>query len=160
MLWYEILFLICAALLFVQSVLALIGLDFDGFEFDGPSSDLLSFKGLLHFLTGFSATYCFLDKVTVWTTLTALIVGIVCVAILNWLYKAFAKHLTQEIEYTENIPKQLVEIYSWNGTSGECTIILEGVAKQIPVISDTHKDLRFGDRVYVEGNRHLVKIVN
>jgi hypothetical protein len=153
MLWYDIMFTVCIAVLFLQAVVNLIGFDFD------IDSDVLSFKGLLHFLTGFSATLCLYGKCTLGTVGASLLVGVLCVILLDWLYRKLSKNLSHEIEYLEHIPKQLVEIYSWHGSSGECTIILEGVAKQVPVISDEPMNLRFGDRVYVEGNRNLLKII-
>lgn len=156
--WYEITFIVCISIAFVQTVLMLLGLDLD-FDFD-VDSDLISFKGLLHFLVGAMGTLCIFGSVTLWSVLTATVVGIVLVILLNWIYKLLSKALTQEITYEVNIPEQLVEIYSWNGSSGECVIVLEGVIKYIPIISDEPLDLECGDYVYASGNRHLLKITN
>lgn len=156
--WYEITFIVCLSIAFIQTVLMLLGLDLD-FDFD-VDSDLISFKGLLHFLVGAMGTLCIFGSVTLWSVLTATVVGIVLVIMLNWIYKLLSKALTQEITYEVNIPEQLVEIYSWNGSSGECVIVLEGVIKYIPIISDEPLDLECGDYVYASGNRKLLKITN
>lgn len=156
--WYEITFIVCLSIAFVQTVLMLLGLDLD-FDFD-VDSDLISFKGLLHFLVGAMGTLCIFGSVTLWSVLTATVVGIVLVILLNWIYKLLSKALTQEITYEVNIPEQLVEIYSWNGSSGECVIVLEGVIKYIPIMSDEPLDLECGDYVYASGNRKLLKITN
>lgn len=158
MAWYEITFIVCLSIAFIQTVLMLLGLDLD-FDFD-VDSDLISFKGLLHFLVGAMGTLCIFGSVTLWSVLTATVVGIVLVIMLNWIYKLLSKALTQEIQYEVNIPEQLVEIYSWNGSSGECVIVLEGVIKYIPIISDEPLDLECGDYVYASGNRKLLKITN
>ena len=60
--WYEIVFIVCLALTFGQTVLMLLGLDFDLDLDDG--SDLISFKGLLHFLVGAMGALCIFDSVT------------------------------------------------------------------------------------------------
>lgn len=159
MTWYEITFIVCISIAFVQTVLMLLGLDFD-FDLDVGGSDLVSFKGLLHFLVGSMGTLCIFDSITLLSVLTAITVGIVLVVMLNWIYKLLSKSLTQEIQYEINIPEQLVEIYSWNGSSGECVIVLEGVIKYIPIISDEPLDLECGDYVYASGNRKLLKITN
>lgn len=156
--WYEIVFIVCLALTFAQTVLMLLGLDLD-FDFD-VDSDLISFKGLLHFLVGAMGTLCIFGSVTLWSVLTAVVVGIILVIMLNWIYKSLSKALTQEITYEVNIPEQLVEIYSWNGSSGECVIVLEGVQKHVPIMSDEPLELECGDYVYASGNRHLLKITN
>ena len=158
MAWYEITFIVCISIAFIQTVLMLLGLDFDC-DFD-VDSDLISFKGLLHFLVGSMGTLCIFDSVTLLSVVTAVAVGIVLVIMLNWIYKSLSKALTQEITYEANIPEQLVEIYSWNGSSGECVIVLEGVIKYIPIMSDEPLELECGDYVYASGNRHLLKITN
>lgn len=158
MTWYEITFIVCISIAFVQTILMLLGLDLD-FDFD-VDSDLISFKGLLHFLVGSTGTLCIFDSATIISVLTATVVGVFLVILLNWIYKSLSKVLTQEIEYETDIPEQLVEIYSWNGSSGECSITLEGVQKQVPIVSDTPLDLQCGDYVYAKGNRHLLKITN
>lgn len=158
MTWYEITFIVCLAIAFVQTILMLLGLDFD-LDLDS-GSDLISFKGLLHFLVGSMGTLCLFNKITLLSVLTAVVVGVILVVVLNWIYKSLSKALTQEIEYEVNIPEQLVEIYSWNGSSGECTITLEGVQKQVPIVSDIQMDLQCGDYVYAAGTRNLLKITN
>lgn len=158
MTWYEITFIVCLAIAFGQTTLMLLGLDFD-FDLD-DGSDLISFKGLLHFLVGSMGTLCLFNKITLLSVLTAVVVGMILVVVLNWIYKSLSKALTQEIEYEVNIPEQLVEIYSWNGSSGECTITLEGVQKQVPIVSDIQMDLQCGDYVYAAGTRNLLKITN
>lgn len=158
MTWYEITFIVCISITFAQTVLMLLGLDLD-FDFD-VNSDLISFKGLLHFLVGSTGTLCIFDSVTIISILTATIVGVFLVVLLNWIYKSLSRVLTQEIEYEMDIPEQLVEIYLWNGSYGVCNITLEGAQKQVPIVSDASLDLKCGDYVYAKGNRHLLKITN
>ena len=155
MTWYEIGCLVCVIIFALQVICQLIGFDLD-FEID----DEFSFKGLLHFLCGFFVTLCCFDTITVVSVAVALIIGLLLTFGLGVLYKIMYTKLQEEINYQQEIPKQLVEIYTWNKTSGEVTIILEGVAKQIYATSDKERNLKYGDRVYVEGNRQLVKIID
>lgn len=153
--WYNIGALICTSFFVIQTFCQCVG-----FDFDLEISDEFSFKGLLHFLVGFFVTLCCFDEISIASIAAALIIGVMLMLSLGFLYRYGYKKLQEEIHYQQEIPKQLVEVYTWNKTSGEVTIILEGVAKQVYAISDQELNLRYGDRVYVEGNRQLVKILN
>lgn len=94
--WYYILGIISYGIFLLQFGLSFIGgdtevdsdidVDFDG-EGDFSFSDLISFKGLIHFLMGLSGWLMVTGKVTVINVFFACIIGFLFVLILYYIYK-------------------------------------------------------------------------
>ena len=111
--WYNIGALICTSFFVIQTFCQCVG-----FDFDLEISDEFSFKGLLHFLVGFFVTLCCFDEISIASIAAALIIGVMLMLSLGFLYRYGYKKLQEEIHYQQEIPKQLVEVYTWNKTSG------------------------------------------
>jgi hypothetical protein len=77
--------------------------DFDG-NIDFNVSDLVSFKGLIHFLMGYSGWIILTDSTTLYNNIIAIIVGLVFVIILYYIYRLILK-----LNY-EPIPKSGTEL--------------------------------------------------
>lgn len=97
MAWYYILGIISYGIFLVQFLLSNIGIgdtdfdvDFDG-EADFDASDLLSFKGLIHFAMGFSGWLMVAGKVTVASLAAASVIGFLFMVILYYAYKVCMK---------------------------------------------------------------------
>ena len=77
MTWYLILLVISACVLIGQTVLSFIGGEIDvDMDTDLDSSDMLSFKGIVHFVFGFSLTLTTMGGVSVLSTFVAVLVGL------------------------------------------------------------------------------------
>ena len=77
MTWYLILLVISACVLIGQTVLSFIGGEIDvDMDADLDSSDMLSFKGIVHFVFGFSLTLTTMGGVSVLSTFVAVLVGL------------------------------------------------------------------------------------
>jgi len=95
--WYYILGIISYGIFIIQFILSNLGIgdmdldvDCDG-NIDFGASDLLSFKGLTHFVMGFSGWLMLNGQVTIATIIGAVIVGIIFVVALFFLYKLCMK---------------------------------------------------------------------
>lgn len=95
--WYYILGVISYGIFIVQFILSNFGwgdtdldVDFDG-EADFSVSDLVSFKGLVHFVMGFSSWLMITGKITAATVSIAVLVGLIFVFILYLVYKLCMK---------------------------------------------------------------------
>lgn len=90
--WYYILGIISYGIFLIQFILSFIGgetdidIDFDG-ELDFSMSDIVSFKGLIHFLMGFSGWIIVTREFTIINVLFACIIGFLFVLILYYIYK-------------------------------------------------------------------------
>ena len=88
----DILMYICYGIFIVQFILSWIGSGLIDFDFDGVEdlslSDLCTFKGLIHFLIGFSTWVNFNSPVIHWTTyVTAIGIGVAFSIVLYYSYK-------------------------------------------------------------------------
>lgn len=95
--WYYILGIISYGIFIVQFALSNLGfgdtdidIDLDG-DVDFDVSDLLSFKGLIHFLMGFSGWLMLSGTVNVFTIIIAIILGISFMVGLYFIYKVCMK---------------------------------------------------------------------
>lgn len=95
--WYYILGMISYGIFIIQFILSNFGwgdtdldVDFDG-EADFDVSDLLSFKGLIHFAMGFSGWLMITGKVTASTISVAAIIGLMFMLILYGVYRICMK---------------------------------------------------------------------
>ena len=97
MAWYYILGIVSYSIFIIQFLLSNIGIgdtefdvDIDG-ESDFDFSDLISFKGLVHFVMGFSGWLMLTGKVTAVTIAGASGMGIIFMIILYYVYKLCMK---------------------------------------------------------------------
>lgn len=95
--WYYILGIISYGIFIIQFILSSFGfletdldVDFDG-NTDFSVGDLLSFKGLIHFLMGFSGWLMLSDKITTLTISCACGAGIIFMILLYFIYKLCMK---------------------------------------------------------------------
>lgn len=98
--WYYILGIISYGIFIVQFLLSNffgwgdLDLDFD-VDFDGEPDfglgDILSFKGLIHFVMGFSGWLMLAGKVTLTTLAIASVIGFVFIVILYYAYRLCLK---------------------------------------------------------------------
>lgn len=103
MTWYFTLFIGSVIIMLFQTMGSWLGadididIDLDG-DLDADGGSILSFKGIVHFVLGFSTVLCAfaannIDKLhfTWWQYIIAVIAGIVCVIELYRLYKLIAR---------------------------------------------------------------------
>ncbi len=100
--WYYYLGAISYGIFIIQTILSFIGIDSDldvDFDMDGDidvfGSDIISFKGLIHFAMGFSGWLMITKSTTIPNLCVAGGVGLVFVIVLYLLCKMFMK-LSQE----------------------------------------------------------------
>jgi uncharacterized membrane protein len=161
MTWYEIVLIVSSGLFLLATISSLffgeidVELDVDsGFLF----SDLVSFKGLLHFAIGFSLTLTLMQEVTLASVAIGVIAGTVFVAILYYLYKFVYEKLQQNMKYTDEIKEMDAEVYFWNETQkiGEVFVTLEGRPVTITLQGAGGIKLEKGQKIKVSGNRQSV----
>lgn len=159
MTWYEIIFAISGILFLLQFLASFFFGDVD-LEGDLDAGDILSYKGIIHFLLGSSAVLSFYQSTSVPVCIGAICLGIVCTFLLGWVYKIMYKTLPSEILYTENIENQQATVYYFNKEThnGICSVILPEGITHVPFKSDSTYDT--GDIITVSGNRTEVYIIN
>ena len=161
MTWYLILLVISACILIGQTVLSFIGGEIDvDMDTDIDSSDMLSFKGIVHFVFGFSLTLTTMGGVSVLSTFVAVLVGLLFTVILFYLYRYIYKHLRQEIIYQDEIKDTPAQVYYWDSelNKGEVVVKLEGRLVYVDATSTKNINYQPGESVIVEGTRHQVTI--
>jgi hypothetical protein len=158
--WYVILFITASLILGLQLILSLLLGDLE-IDHDFDIGDVFSFKGLLHFILGFSVTLTVVDKITFFTILSAIFVGLVFILGLYWVYKTLYTKLSKEIKYMDKIDNQEAEVYYWDVSTntGQVFLTLEGRKLNIDIKSETPITLKAGEKVIVSGNRNCVHIV-
>jgi hypothetical protein len=164
MAWYEIILIASSALFLLSTVGSLIfgDIEFDtDFDLDSDGfllSDVVSFKGLLHFVLGFSLTLTLMQEVTLLTVSIAVLVGSVFVFVLYYLYKLVYGKLQQSLKYTEEIKEMDAEVYFWNENQkiGEVFIILEGRPVTVTLQGAEGMELEKGQKIKVSGTRKTV----
>jgi uncharacterized membrane protein len=121
-------------------------------------SDVISFKGLIHFAIGFSLALTLMGEFSLLSAAIGVITGVVFVLVLYYLYKLLYDKLQQNMKYTTEINDMDAEVYYWNDSSksGEVFITLEGrpVTVTLKCEEDSHFDK--GQKIKVSGTRHAV----
>lgn len=116
--WYFILGIISYGIFIIKFILSLFSSEIDGdvdIDSDGDMdfkvSDLLSFKGLIHFAMGFSGYLIATDSITTINIIVGILIGIVFMVILYFVYRELTK-LSYEpsIKEKENLIGEKVTI--------------------------------------------------
>ena len=165
MAWYVIVLIVSSGLFFLTTIGSLffgeIDVDLDT-DLDIGSgfllSDVISFKGLIHFSIGFSLALTLMNEFTLLSATIGVITGIVFVVVLYYLYKLLYEKLQQKINYTNEINDMEAEVYFWDNKlkTGEVFITLEG--RPVTVTLECPEDIHFekGQKIKVTGTRHSV----
>lgn len=105
-------FFVIALLFVIQFVLIFAGSDFD-FDTDFDASDMFSFKGITHFLLGFSIIWALYGINTIYFVGGAILTGLIFVFSLGYIYKFIYKKLSNEIkpETNEDLINRTGKIY-------------------------------------------------
>lgn len=142
--WYYILGIISYGIFLVQFVLSFILGDFDiDVDFDGnsdfDSSSILSFKGLIHFLMGFSGWLMLIGKVTLIHIIIGILFGIVFIVLLYYIYKLCMKFNSQRTinEGKSLIGKSVQVLYIIDSQICVCSIENGGITQEITCINNT-----------------------
>jgi prepilin signal peptidase PulO-like enzyme (type II secretory pathway) len=163
MAWYVIVLIVSSVLFLLTTVGSLIFGDIDlnaDLDFDSGFvlSDFFSFKGLIHFVIGFSLVLTLMQGLTLLSASVGVVTGIVFVAVLYYLYKLVFEKLQQNIKYTNEIKDLDAEVYFWDDKSkiGEVFITLEG--RPVTITLECPDDIHFekGQKIKVSGTRHSV----
>ena len=162
--WYVIVLIVSSALFLLTTIGSLIfgNMDMD-MDADMDSgfmlSDVISFKGLVHFAIGFSLSLTLMKEFTVISTIVGTVTGIVFVLVLYYLYKLFFEKLQQNMKYTTEINDMDAEVYFWDDQKkiGEVFITLEG--RPVTVTLTCTEDIHFekGQKIRVSGTRSSVQ---
>jgi uncharacterized membrane protein len=163
MAWYVIVLIVSSVLFLLTTVGSLffggIGIDMDA-DLDSGFllSDVISFKGLVHFTIGFSLTLTLMNEFSLLSVTIGVITGIVCVLVLYYLYKLIYEKLQQNIKYTNEINDMEAEVYYLDAKKkiGEVFITLEG--RPVTVTLECPEDIHFekGQKIRVSGTRRSV----
>jgi uncharacterized membrane protein len=165
MAWYVIVLIVSAGLFVLTTIVSLLfgdmELDIDA-DLDIDSgflvSDVLSFKGLVHFAIGFSLALTLMGEFTLFSAAVGVATGIVFVLVLYYLYKFVFEKLQQSMKYTNEINNMEAEVYFWDAKSktGEVFITLEG--RPVTVTLNCPEDIHFekGQKIRVSGTRSSV----
>lgn len=166
MAWYVIILIASAALFLLTTAGSLFfgGMDFDvdaDVDIDGGGflgGDLFSFKGLLHFLMGFSLTLTLMKEVTVTSVSVGIGAGLVFVFVLYFLYRFIYAKSQQSLKYTSEITEMDAEVYFWNENRkiGEVFVSLEGRPVTVTLEGAEGMKLEKGQKIKVSGNRKSV----
>jgi len=168
MAWYTIVLIVCVSILAIQVVLSFIlgDLDIDTdlhFEFGHfDLGDLLSVKGMLHFIIGVTLTLTLFGGGTLLVWALGVIVGIIFATVFGWLYRSLYKGLEQIVEYKQNFVDEPATVYYYDFKSqkGQARLTLEGATRELPFSSDTPVDLKYGDAITLSGTRFNLKLTN
>lgn len=139
-----------------------IDVDFDG-EADFSFSDLISFKGLIHFLMGLSGWLMVTGKVTVINVLCACIIGFLFVIILYYIYKlAFNLQSTPTRKNGIELIGSSVTIYLTMEDISErycfCTICNGGVTEEISCVAST--PVKVGDKRIILNYKNGIYLIS
>jgi uncharacterized membrane protein len=169
MAWYTIILIVAAGVFLLTTLGAVIfgNLDaaFDtdmelggGFEL----TDVISFKGLLHFVIGFTLTLTVMGEFTLTSSAAGVVAGILFMVVLFYLYRLVFSRLQQSIRYTVDIKDMDAEVYYWDQhtQTGEVFISLEGRPVTVTLKSETELHLKSGQKIKVTGTRHAVSPSN
>jgi ABC-type transport system involved in multi-copper enzyme maturation permease subunit len=168
MAWYVIVLIVSAGLFLLTTIIALFfgSVDVDmNSDLDLGSgfmlSDVISFKGLVHFAIGFSLSLTLMKEFSLMSATVGTVTGIVFVLVLYYLYKMLFEKLQQSMKYTTDINNMEAEVYYWDDKrkTGEVFITLEG--RPVTVTLKCSEDIHFdkGQKIRVSGTRHSVQPV-
>jgi hypothetical protein len=168
MAWYEIVLIVSAGLFLFSSVGSLFFGDIDmDIDLDGGFllSDILSFKGLVHFSIGFSLVLTLMQEVTLASVSYGVVAGLIFSLSLYYLYKLVYGKLQQNMKYTHEIKEMEAEVYFWNEAQkiGEVFVTLEGRPVTITLQDAKDFHLERGQKIKVSGTRksgHPVEFIN
>ena len=171
--WYTILFIIVMSLFVIKLIISIFGGDFDmDVDFDGntdfDSSSAFSFKGLLHFLVGFSSYlfakdniyningFSFLDYII------AIICGICFMVILFYGYKLAMKanNSSKNPEDLINNSKGIIYINLGNGQYSVQAHTLSGTINVTAFYSGDNLEPGTEVTLSKEGNNILINTIN
>jgi len=167
--WYVIVLIVSAGLFVITTLGSLFfgNLDIDAnadldLGSDFLLSDLISFKGLIHFTIGFSLSLTIMEEFSVKSSIVGGVTGIVFVLVLYYLYKFLFKKLQHNIKYTYEINDMEAEVYFWDEKLkiGEVFITLEGRPVTVSLKCTEEIHLEKGQKIRVSGTRHSVQPVN
>jgi hypothetical protein len=165
MAWYVIVLIVSATLFLLTTIGSLffgnIDVDLDT-DVDVDSgfimSDIISFKGLIHFAIGFSLVLTTMQEVSFISISAGTVTGIVFVLVLYYLYKFAFEKLQQSMKYTNDIKEMDAEVYFWDDKLkiGEVFVTLEG--RPVTVTLECPEEIHFdkGQKIKVSGTRHAV----
>jgi len=163
MAWYVILLIVSSGFFVLTTIIALffgdMDLDTDADVGSGfMVSDVISFKGLVHFTIGFSLALTLMGEFSLISAAIGVITGIVFALILYYLYKLLYDKLQQNMKYTTVINDMDAEVYFWNdqSKSGEVFITLEGRPVTVTLKCDEEIHFDKGQKIKVSGTRHAV----
>ena len=165
MAWYVIVLIISSALFVLTTIISIFFGDMDAdmnTDADVGSgfmlSDVISFKGLVHFTIGFSLTLTLMNEFSLLSVTVGVITGIIFVLVLYYLYKLVYEKLQQNIKYTNEIDNMEAEVYFWDEKlkTGEVFITLEG--RPVTVTLECPENIHFekGQKIRVSGTRRSV----
>jgi len=167
MAWYDIVLIVTAGLFLISTVGSLFfgDLDIDAGVDIGDSfvlSDVISFKGLLHFALGFSLALSLWRGMTWVSSAVGVATGLVFVVVLYYLYKLIYDKLQQNMQYTQEINEMDAEVYFWSKEqkTGEVFVTLEGRQVAITLQCPDTIQLERGQKIKVSGNRKVVHPIN
>jgi prepilin signal peptidase PulO-like enzyme (type II secretory pathway) len=167
MAWFEIVLIVTAGLFVFSTIGSLFFGDVDidaGMDIDGGFivSDVISFKGLIHFALGLSLALTLWQEVNWMSMSVGVITGIIFVAVLYCLYKVVYEKLQQNMQYTHEIKEMDAEVYYWSAEQkvGEVFVTLEG--RPVTITLQCAEDIRFekGQKIKVSGTRKVVYPIN
>lgn len=175
MAWYTILFITVFSFFFIKLIISLfagdidLDVDMDG-DSDVDSSSVFSFKGILHFLMGFSAFLfgkAHMSNVTIengyvqftlFDYVFAILSGIVLVVILYFAYKIALKANCEPKQPKDLIDNSKGKIYL-NMGDGKYSVEASTQAGTINVeASSNNKDLKPGDEVTLKKDNDKIII--
>jgi uncharacterized membrane protein len=165
MAWYVIVLIVSAVLFLLTTIGSLffgeLDVDMDAdIDFDSGFllSDVISFKGLIHFAIGFTLALTLMQEFTLVSASVGVVTGVVFVAVLYYLYKFVFEKLQQSMKYTNEIKDMDAEIYFWDDKLkiGEVFVTLEG--RPVTVTLECPEEIHFekGQKLKVSGTRHSV----
>ena len=166
MAWYVIVLIVSSGLFLLTTIGSLFFGDMDidtNADLDVGSgfllSDVISFKGLVHFTIGFSLTLTLMNEISLLSVSVGVITGTIFVLVLYYLYKIVFEKLHQSITYTTEINDLEAEVYYWDDKSktGEVFVTLEG--RPVTVTLECREGVHFekGQKIRVSGTRHSVQ---
>ena len=165
MAWYVIVLIVSSGLFLLTTIISLLFGDMD-LDVDADLnidsgflvSDVLSFKGLVHFAIGFSLALTLMGEFTLISSVVGVVTGIIFVLVLYYLYKFVFEKFQQSIKYATDINDMEADVYFWDNKSkiGEVFVTLEG--RPVTVTLKCTEDLHFekGQKIRVSGTRKSV----
>jgi hypothetical protein len=163
MAWYVIVLMVSSGLFLLTTIGSLFfgNMDLDTDVEAGSGlllGDVISFKGLLHFIIGFTLTLTLMNECTLFSATIGTIAGIVFVLVLYYVYKMFVVNLKQSMKYTTEINDMEAEVYFWDNKKkiGEVFITLEGRPVTVTLVCAEDVQFEKGQKIRVSGTRRSV----